>query len=229
MRVLIIEDDNEIASYISELIAQNLGPQNQYGFTIYNSVKAAINDNAVAKHDLVLLDLLLKEGESGIDLVRHVRASSKRTPIIVVSSLNSVDYKVSLLKAGADDYITKPFNDRELLARIDAVTRRDINMQHVDEEKHGDISFYWKQNKVLREGKEIMCTEKEMSLLSILVINKNNVVRKEDILKKVWNASPIYHSNVVESTVRRLRKKVDNDFSRTLIENIHGVGYRINL
>ncbi len=127
------------------------------------------------------------------------------------------------------DFMTKPFDMNELLARIKAVYRRYLEKEYKDQENYGDIAFFWKQNKIVRSDKTIDLTQKEGALLKFLLQNRNRTVRNEDILSKVWEARVGFHSNVIQSTVRRLRKKIDSDFDHKLIRNVHGVGYTLVL
>lgn len=221
MEILIIEDDKQLAEHLaSELNRHN------HNTTICNSVKQAVNEKLAKSHDIVILDLLLND-ERGEDFVRYTRKENIKIPILVLSSLSHTDSKVELLKAGVDDYMTKPFDIKELLARLETLHKRYMEISHNKEVKYDGITFIWDENKVIREGKEIYLTNKECKLLKFLVINKGKVVKSSDILKQVWNVGPGYHSNILQSLIRHIRKRLDEGFEFKLIKNIHGVGYMI--
>jgi len=221
MEVLVIEDDKKIASYIKKEIEKS-----GHSATITHSVKEAIEKKLANSHDIVVLDLILTN-ERGEDFVQYIKKNNIKIPIIVLSSLSEVVSKVELLKLGVDDYMTKPFDPRELIARLESTRRIYLSLDSDKKETHCGIEFNWKDNSVLREGKKIHLTKKECSLLKLLVRNKNNVVSSEDILSQVWNVGLGYHSNILQSLVRHLRKRLDQDFEFKLIRNVHGYGYML--
>lgn len=221
MDILIIEDDKTLAEHLaSELKNHN------HNSTISNSVRDAIDKNLANSHDIVILDLIL-EDEHGEDFVRYIKKENIKIPIIVLSSLANTINKVELLKAGADDYMTKPFDIHELLARLETLHKRYLEFSNNKQVKYDGVTFIWDENKVIREGKDIFLTNKECKLLKFLVLNKGKVVKSEDILKHVWNVGPGYHSNILQSLIRHIRKRLDDGFEHKLIKNIHGVGYMI--
>lgn len=221
MEVLVIEDDKKIAKYIQSELEKS-----GHSATIIHSAKKAINENLTQSHDIVILDLILNN-ERGEDFVQHVKKNNIKIPIIVLSSLSKVVNKVELLKLGVDDYMTKPFDPRELIARIESIGRKYINLPLDKKETYCGIEFNWKENLVIREGKKIHLTKKEIKLLKLLVRNKNKVLKSEDILSHVWNVGLGYHSNILQSLVRHLRKCIDSEFKFKLIRNIHGTGYML--
>lgn len=223
MDILIIEDDNILSSYIASELQKN-----GHNTIVTDSATEAINKSLANKYDIVILDLLLKE-EHGEKFVRYVRKKNIKIPIIVLSSLTNIASKVELLKAGVDDYMTKPFDIKELIARIEALHRRSLIISNKSKEKYVELIFVWDENKVIREGKQIFLTKKECELLKLLVINKNNVVKSEDLLNQIWNVGQGYHSNILQSLIRHLRNRIDDDFDNKLIKNIHGIGYMIQL
>ncbi len=172
----------------------------------------------------MILDFMLG-GKSGDFLLRSVRKAGLNIPVIVVSALGQVNKKIEILNMGADDYLTKPFDPDELIARINALYRRHLEAKRKDQKKYGDLIFYHKQHKVRRSGKDIMLTKKEFEILRLLLQHEDQAVRTEDLLAKVWQAKLGYHSNVIQATIRRLRKKIDEGYSHKLIHSVHGVGY----
>lgn len=223
MKILVIEDEEKIASFIQTVL------KNEGNFvTVCDSIEKAAEHQYEGTHDLIVLDLMLR-GKRGEFYVKEIRKKRLNIPILVLSALSRIEDKIELLNIGADDYMTKPFDAQELIARVNAMYRRYLQSERKDQLNYGDFSFYQKQNKVKREGKEIILTKKEGELLEFLLQNKGKTVRTEDIIRKIWGAKPTYHSNIVQATIRRLRKKMDTGFSHKLIENRHGIGYSLTL
>lgn len=223
MDILLVEDNQETAQYLeTELDKEG------HHVTSCASVDDVLENGLEMNHDLIILDLLL-DNERGDRLVKHLRKAKVDVPILVLSSLVQSSTKVDLFNLGVDDYVTKPFNMQELAARIKALYRRYLETQNDDEESYGEITFYWKQNKVVRGKKEIRLTNKEGDLLKLLLRNSGKTVRSEDILQKVWHITRGHHSNILQSMVRRLRKKLDSDFDHKLIRSVHGIGYCLDL
>lgn len=181
--------------------------------------------------DLILLDVMLP-GISGIELLRRIRAKEAITPVILLTAKGSVEDKVSGLDLGANDYITKPFQIEELLARIRAVLRmRPVAPQKVVEDDEwltaGDLKMNDKTREVIRAGKEIELTPKEYDLLLYLLKNKRQVLNRDQILEAVWGYDYFGDTNVVDVYIRYVRKKVDHGFDTPLIHTVRGVGYVI--
>lgn len=223
MKILVIEDEEKIASFIQSTLERegNL-------VTICDSVEESNKQSHELTHDLIILDLMLP-GKRGEFYVKEIRKKRLNIPILVLSALSRISNKIELLNLGADDYMTKPFDAEELVARINAMYRRYLQTERKDQMSYGDFAFFRKQNKVKREGKDIILTKKEGELLEFLLQNEGKTVRTEDIIRKIWGAKITYHSNVVQATIRRLRKKIDDGFSHKVIENRHGIGYCVNL
>ena len=181
--------------------------------------------------DLILLDVMLP-GISGIELLRRIRAKEAITPVILLTAKGSVEDKVSGLDLGANDYITKPFEIEELLARIRAVLRmRPTEPQKVEEDDEwltaGDLKLNDKTREVIRAEKEIELTPKEYDLLLYLLKNKRQVLNRDQILEAVWGYDYFGDTNVVDVYIRYVRKKIDHGFETPLIHTVRGVGYVI--
>lgn len=179
--------------------------------------------------DLILLDVMLP-GLSGIELLRRIRAKEAITPVILLTAKSSVEDKVSGLDLGANDYITKPFQIEELLARIRAVLRmRPKAPQKVEEDDEwltaGDLKVNDKSREIIRADKEIELTPKEYDLLLYLLKNKRQVLNRDQILEAVWGYDYFGDTNVVDVYIRYVRKKVDHGFDTPLIHTVRGVGY----
>lgn len=221
MEILIIEDDVELAQYLKKELKKR-----GHEITTCSSASKAIANKYAYNHDIVILDLILKD-EHGGDFTKHVKKENIKIPIIVLSSIANTSSKIDLLKSGADDYMTKPFDIEELIVRLEVLQKRYMELPNNTTEKYKNVVFYWDENKVIREDKEIFLTNKEGKLLKYLVRNKGKVVKSEDLIKHVWNVGPGYHSNILQSLIRHLRKRLDEGFEFQLIKNIHGVGYMI--
>ncbi len=223
IRILVVEDEGEISSFLQTILEKE-----GMKVTICDSVDMVIKNGYEETNDIVVLDLMLR-GERGETLVKHMRKKKMTTPILVLSAMGQIGTKVDLINLGADDYLTKPFDPQELVARVKSLYRRYLQTGFKDEEDFGEFTFYRKQNRIRRGEKDIMLTNREAEMFELLLRNKGNTVPLDDILKKIWKAKSGYHSNVVQVTARRLRQKVDSGFKKQIINNIHGIGYSLNL
>ncbi|MFC1749723.1 response regulator transcription factor [Pseudomonadota bacterium] len=171
MKVLVIEDEEKILKFLEHVLTHE-----GYSITLCESADSALENNYVATHDLVILDLML-EGIQGAEFVQTIRKQKSNIPILVLSALGQIGTKIDLLNLGVDDYMTKPFDAGELIARVEALYRRYLEIDVKDEEDYGEIKFFRKQNKVVRHGKEILLTNREGDLLSHLLKNEGKTVR----------------------------------------------------
>ena len=222
MKILLIEDEQDLARFVKKIL-ENAGNS----VTWFPSLQEVLGGSYDWDHDLIILDLMLPD-KPGSFLLEELRRLKISIPILVLSAKHDIDTKASLLNLGADDYLTKPFDARELLARINAISRRSFEMDHGNELVFADMIFYRKQNKVVRGDKEVQLTKREGELLDILFRHRGQIVRTQDILNKIWHAGSGFHSNIVQATVYRLRAKIDTGFKQRLIHSIHGVGYKLS-
>ena len=221
--ILIVEDEEKILRLLElELVYEGYeaGKANDglKGFELYQS----------RKWDLILLDVMLP-GISGIELLRRIRAQDAHTPIILLTAKSSVEDKVSGLDLGANDYITKPFQIEELLARIRAALRLKPAIQQPLEVKPSlqlaDLTVNEKTRIVTRGENQIELTPREFDLLIYLLKNKNQVLNREQIIENVWGYDYYGDTNVVDVYIRYIRKKVDLPDFAPLIHTVRGVGY----
>jgi DNA-binding response OmpR family regulator len=179
--------------------------------------------------DLIILDIILPN-INGIDLCKRIREKNSSLPILMLTALGTTDDKVDGFDAGADDYLVKPFEFKELLARIKALTRRNSGIVHSSNTlKIADMELNLDKKIAVRQGKTIELTAKEFSLLEFLMRNKGKVVTRADISEKVWDISFDTGTNVVDVYVNILRKKIDKDFENKLIHTRIGMGYIFDL
>jgi two-component system copper resistance phosphate regulon response regulator CusR len=221
MKILIIEDEEKIARFLKQILENDKNT-----VTMCASIEEVFKKQYERSHDLIVLDLMLA-GKPGIELLKQLKKQKIDIPVLVLSALNQISTKVELFNAGADDYMTKPFAAEELVARIKNIYRRHLEVEKKDEIQFGDKTFSRKENKVTSGDKIIHLTAKEAELLLFLLQNKGKTVRNEDIIKRIWNSTASFHSNIIQATVRRLRKKIDNNPEQKFIKNVHGLGYSI--
>lgn len=175
-------------------------------------------------YDLIILDVMLP-GQNGLDTAKHLRSQDFTGPILMLTALSGTPAKVAGLDAGADDYLTKPFDFDELLARIRALTRRSTSNSHQDILKFSDLELHVGSRKVIRDGQEISLTSKEYLFLEYLMKNPGRVLTRTQILERVWDIHFDNNSNVIDVYINMLRKKVDAPFNKKLIHTVVGAGY----
>ncbi|MGQ4664797.1 response regulator transcription factor [Metabacillus halosaccharovorans] len=224
--ILIVEDEEKIV----RLLELELGYE---GYIIEKAMDGitALEVYRKGSFDLILLDVMLP-GLSGIELLRRIRVKDPYTPVILLTAKGSVEDKVSGLDLGANDYITKPFQMEELLARIRAVLRMSSRPPQQNEQIDlddwfiaGELKVNDKTREVLRGEHEIELTPKEFDLLLFLLKNKRQVLNREQILEAVWGYDYFGDTNVVDVYIRYIRKKIDFPFEYPLIHTVRGVGY----
>ncbi|OFI05443.1 alkaline phosphatase synthesis transcriptional regulatory protein PhoP [Clostridium acetireducens DSM 10703] len=225
-KILIVDDEE----HIQELIKFNL-ENNGYNVLCVDNGISALDTVKSQKPDLVLLDLMLP-GMDGYEVCREIRKDIyiSTTPIIMITAKSEEFDKVLGLELGADDYITKPFSIREMLARIKAVLRRTENKQEYVFHKFGNIIIDLEKHEVRKNNNKVELTLKEFELLKILVKNKGRVLTRDFLLDKIWGYEYIGETRTVDVHIRHLRKKIeDDDKEPKYIETIRGIGYRFNI
>jgi two-component system copper resistance phosphate regulon response regulator CusR len=222
MRILIIEDDPQLAAVLVKGLLEE-------GFEVAQETDFHGGREHALTHrsDVIVLDVMLPGG-NGFDLCRELRRRGVDTPVLMLTARDSVDDRVLGLESGADDYLTKPFAFRELVARLRALLRR--RPPPLPElVTIGDLTVNLKSRQVERGGKRIVLTAKEFSLLEFLVHHKDEVVDRASISTYVWDENHDPFTNVLEVLVRRLRRKIDDGFDHKLIQTLRGAGYRLGL
>lgn len=221
-KILIVEDEQKISRVLQlELEYEN------YETEVADNGKDALSLIENKVWDLVLLDIMIPE-LSGLEVLRRVRRFDEETPIILLTARDEIHDKVSGLDLGADDYVTKPFQIEELLARIRVHLRKPKRTQKVDDELFvGDLKVNEKAREVVREDKNIELTPREFDLLVCLLQNKNIVMTREQLIEQVWGYDYFGDTNVVDVYIRYLRQKIDKNFDVPYIQTVRGVGYTI--
>lgn len=220
--ILIVEDEQKLSRVLQlELEFEN------YITAVAHNGEDALRMIQEKDWDLVLLDIMLP-GLSGMEVLRKTRRTDQVTPILLLTARDEVHDKVSGLDLGANDYITKPFQIEELLARIRVNLRQ--QKQHKSEARNlviGDLSLNLDSREVKRDTTEIHLTPREFDLLTCLLQNKNIVLTREQLLENVWGFDHYGDTNVVDVYIRYLRQKIDKGFERAYILTVRGVGYTI--
>ncbi|PKG22401.1 response regulator transcription factor [Niallia nealsonii] len=223
-KILIIEDEQKIARVLSmELEFEGYATESVYTGT------EGLNKVMESPWSLVLLDVMLPE-ISGLEVLRRIRNAGNNVPVILLTARDSIPDKVAGLDVGANDYVTKPFQIEELLARIRASLRVQQQILKQEQEKIlqvEDLQVFVKSYAVMRANKKIDLTPREFELLVYLLENKNIVLSREQILNNVWGYDYIGDTNVVDVYIRYVRKKMDYPFQKALIQTVRGVGYLI--
>ncbi|MDE3128930.1 MAG: response regulator transcription factor [Gemmatimonadota bacterium] len=219
MRVLIVEDDPELSRALRDGF-RDLRMEVTTAATFAEGLERA----ASGAHDVIVLDVMLPGG-SGFDLCAEVRRRGSTTPIVMLTARDAVDDRVRGLDAGADDYVPKPFAFRELAARVRALARRAPALVP-DRVQVADLTVDLSTRKVERAGRAIELTAKEFALLEVFARHAGEVIDRAAITAHVWDENHDPFTNVLEVLVRRLRRKIDDDFEPKLIHTLRGAGYR---
>ena len=223
MELLLVEDNSRISEFVIKGLEES-------GFTVILADNGVEARSLISRKewDLILLDIMLPDID-GIELLQYTRYKKIHTPILVISALGDPDDKIKALDYGADDYLTKPFLLRELIAHINALTRR-AKLKY-DEPSDilecDNLKIYVDRHRVERAGKEIKLTLQEFKLLKLMMENKNKVLSRTQLLDTVWGVNYDTNTNVVDVYISYLRNKIDTDGHTKLIRTIKGRGYMI--
>lgn len=222
MRVLVIEDERRVR----EFIARGLRAER---WTV-SEAASGLDGLELARgggFDVIILDLMLP-GVPGLDVCRILRTEGLSTPILMLTALDDVADKVEGLRAGADDYLAKPFHFEELIARLQALTRRRVPSTPGESELIvGDLVLDLETMEVRRGSREIRLTAKELAILELLMRAPGKVMSRQRILAAVWGSNEDPLTNIVDVYMARLRKRIDADEPQALLETVRGHGYRL--
>ncbi|MCE4048864.1 MULTISPECIES: response regulator transcription factor [Bacillaceae] len=219
MRILIVEDEVGLAEALAQILSKN-----NYYVDMVHDGETGLDFILTGIYDLILLDIMLPELD-GITVLRTIRDRGIATPVVMLSAKGEVPDKVSGLDNGADDYIAKPFATDELLARIRAALRRNNEVVPEDSLKFGDLELNMSTLMLMCKSKDLKLILKEGKLLELLLIRKNTVTSKEQIIEKLWGLDSDVEHNNVEVYISFLRKKLAFLNSIVQIKTIRGVGY----
>lgn len=217
-RILLVEDSPEIVTIVEKRLSR------LYSVDVAVNGEDASNNINDNEYDLVILDLALPK-KSGFDVLKEMRKKSALPPVLILSGLNAVEDKVKGLKLGADDYLAKPFDAKELVARIEALLRRVPSDQEIVRLSAVDLEMDLVARKVTRAGNEIRLSPREFSLLEFLIRKKDIVHSRKEIAKEVWGHNFDAGTNFVDVYINYLRKSIDKDSPRKLIQTVYGKGF----
>ncbi len=221
MRILLVEDEPAAARFIAKGLREA-----RHAVDVAADGMAAAEQCQQNDYDAVILDVMLP-GRDGLSVCRGLRAAGSDVPVLMLTARDAVEARVEGLDAGADDYLTKPFDFRELLARVRALTRRDRRPLAPDRLEVRHLSIDLPGQRVWAHGREVELTSREYALLEYLARRSGDVVGRADIAEHVWDESYDAFSNVVDVYVQRLRRKLDDDDGPSLIRTRRGQGYQL--
>ena len=218
MRILLVEDEPRMANVIAKGLREN-----SYAVDVAEDGDAALYQASINDYDLIVLDVLLPKRD-GFQVCRELRARDDATPVLMLTARATIDDRVNGFDAGADDYLTKPFSFRELLARVRALLRRDAHLLP-DVYQFDDLIIDSASHRVSRAARQIELTAKEYALLEYLARRAGQLVSRTEIATHVWDDSFDPFSNTIEVYMNRLRKKIDDAHSIKLLHTRRGEGY----
>jgi len=223
MRILIIEDEPQLARHIMRAMERN------------GHISSVQNDGTVGLQtalddppDLIVLDLNLP-GLDGFSLLTKLRQVNSPSRVLILTALGDVEHRIKGLKAGADDYLAKPFSMDELIARVEALGRRGVTPTAVDLLKVADLHMDVHQRRVTRAGQSIALSPREFDVLQVLMQEPGRAFSRTELCERVWQRDHEYDTRTVEIFITRLRKKVDSEFGVPLIQTLRAVGYTIRM
>ncbi|PIE36789.1 MAG: DNA-binding response regulator [Gammaproteobacteria bacterium] len=223
MRILLIEDDLEAASYLVKGL-------NESEIDVEHAADGEVGlsmalDNA---YDAMIVDRMLPR-KDGLSVIEELRRRGINSPVLILSALDDVDDRVTGLRAGGDDYLTKPYQLTELVARLQALTRRAVNKNIEGTVLHvGDLAVDLVRHKVTRAGQSINLQPREFRLLEYLMQHADQVVTRSMLLENVWDYQFDPQTNVIDVQISRLRAKIDKGFDKALLQTVRGAGYRLS-
>jgi two-component system copper resistance phosphate regulon response regulator CusR len=221
LRILLVEDQSDAA----RVLAQGLR-EHSYAVDLASDGEAALYQTSITDYDLIVLDVMLP-CRNGIEVCRSLRAGGSAVPILMLTARDTVHDRIQGLDAGADDYLSKPFDLHELLARIRALLRRGPELQR-ESLQIADLVINTRARRVSRAKRAIELTTKEYALLDYLARNVDRVVGRAEIAEHVWDENFDPFSNLIEVYMQRLRRKIDDGHSRKLLRTIRGEGYMLS-
>lgn len=221
MRVLVIEDDPEAARYLVKGLKES-GHVVDHAANGKEGLFLAMSES----HDVMVVDRMLPE-VNGLAIIEAIRTAGKKTPVLILSALGEVDERVRGLRAGGDDYLTKPFAFAELLARLESLTRRHAATGPVTSLKVGDLEMDLLARTVKRAGKTIDLQPREFRLLEYMMRHAGHVVTRTMLLENVWDYHFDPQTNVIDVHISRLRQKIDKGFDPPLLQTVRGAGYSL--
>ena len=221
MKVLIIEDEYSLADAIRESLERE-----HLEVTIVTNGLDGEDEALTGLYDLILLDIMLPK-KNGFDILKTIKDEKVKTPIIILTAKSELDDKLNGLENGADDYITKPFHMKELLARVKIILKRSSNIEDTNTLTYGDLKLDLSTGKLICNNNEVAINGKELNLMEVLLINKEQIVDKNVLTDKIWGYDSDAEYNSVEVYISFLRKKITLLKSNVKISTVRGIGYKL--
>lgn len=221
MRILIVEDEKDLVMILSEMLSME-------GYCVDYSYDGADGlDNALSGiYDVIILDIMLPKMD-GISVLSEIRRNNINTPVLMLTARSEIEDKITGLDNGADDYLTKPFNSKELLARIRALLRRKEKTFIDSNLKFADIALNKSTHEICKNNQKVRLTKKEYNVMEFLILNQGKVVSKESLTVKIWGYDTDIEYNSIEVYISFLRKKLSAVDSDIHIATVRGLGYTI--
>ena len=221
-RILVVEDDADTADYLTKGLREA-------GYTVEHAIdgRDGLYLASSSSFDAVVMDRMVP-GMDGLSVVKALRAGGVETPILILSALGQLDERVSGLRAGGDDYLTKPFGFSELHARLENLVRRGAGRAVETTLRCGDLVMDLLSRKVTRQGRSLDLLPREFKLLEYFLRNRDRVVTRTMLLEQVWDYRFDPHTSIIDTHISRLRKKLDEGFDKPLLHTLRGVGYRLS-
>lgn len=221
MKILLIEDDREAASYLIQALDEaghvsHHAADGETGYAMASSMD----------YDVLIIDRMLPRRD-GLSIIESLRAEKDKTPVLILSALGEVDDRVTGLRAGGDDYLTKPYAFTELLARVEVLARRNNPSEATSSFGVGDLTLDRLSRKVTREGEDILLQPREFRLLEYLMKHSGQVVTRTMLLENVWDYHFDPQTNVIDVHMSRLRAKIDKGYKSQILHTVRGAGYMI--
>lgn len=223
MKILLVEDEYSLADAIKEALQKE-----NFTVDIKTDGEAGENEALTGIYDLILLDVMLPK-KDGFEILESLRKEKIETPVIMLTAKSELCDKLNGLENGADDYITKPFHMRELIARVKVILKRKTNMEDVSVLEYNDLKLDIRIGKMISNNNEISINGKELDLLEILMLNKNQIASREMLANKIWGYNSEAEYNNVEVYVSFLRKKLKLIKSNVKIKAVRGIGYKMEV
>ena len=223
MRILVVEDEVRLASTLKDLLEMN-----GYAADVCHDGESGLDNALSGIYDVMILDVMLPRLD-GFTVLRRLRASGNATPVLMLTARSEVTDRIEGLDCGADYYLTKPFEPRELLACIRALTRRQPELRNTDRLEFGDLTLDKSAFTLSCGSRNVRLSRKEFDMMELLMLNRNVVLTKESLLVKIWGYESDAEDNNVEVYISFLRKKLDHLHSRVKIRTIRMVGYLLEL
>lgn len=222
MRILVVEDEHSLSDAICEGLRDNFFAVDQ----AFDGREALSKIEVELAYDLIILDIMLPKLD-GMSVLSELRARGHKMAVLMLTARSGVDDKIESFVGGADDYLTKPFDFRELLARVHALLRREKS-EKTSIIRIGDLTINTATNVVMRGGRAIELTRKEYQILVYLSLNRGRVVPKEELENHLWDEHASLWSDTLRTHVKNLRKKIEGDGRMELIKTLRGIGYEID-